>query len=508
MKNSIYLLLSLTFLLISCTRNPKYPEFEKSMDKFISDAVEKLDIQFGISLAVVKDNQIIYEHYSGFADPDRNLKVEPNTCFYIASSTKSFTALATLKLVDQGILNMEKSLQDYFPELEFDPELHADKITLHHLLSHTSGIDNFPIVLATAYTGIHDDESLLKLLELYSTPNQDAPLGEFEYTNVGYVIAGMIMKRETGKDWQKVLAEEVFEPAGMKQTSAYISEATKKGWEVAKPTSQLLKEGVIEVLDLEKQDNTMHPAGGMVTTAEDLGKWLILQLNEGYRGCKQVFDPELIKESHEVQAKQDNRFRSIERFGYGYGWNLGETPAGDTLIHHFGGFSGAHAEVSFVQSKNTGIAVMCNESDLGGEIALMLTYYIYDYFGDRENLDEFYSDRLNDLGDKIENIYQRIRESRAERAKRTWELELPFADYAGDYHHDYLGTIQVRNPEENDLTVKFGNLHSPPAEPFPRPNSIRVELIPGSGNVLQFELEDEKVKDAVINGIEFNRIEN
>ncbi len=513
MKKEIFSisLLVLSLLLFSCNTTPKkpnYSQFNTSYSEFLKSAIKELGTKHGLSLAVVKDDQIIYEHYHGFADMDKGKKVDENTLFYIASATKSFTALSALILDNKGKLDLDKSLSAYFPEVNFAPELKADHITGHDLLLHTSGIINWPIINSTAYTGIHDQNQLLEQLSQLTKVNQKAPLGKFQYSNLGYNILSMIIERELDMDWQSVLEEEIFKPLQMDHTTARISTADQNGWEVARPHSQLNDQNKLGRLLLEKKDNTMHAAGGMITTSQDMARWLIMELNNGKIDGKQIFDTALIKKSVLSHVSQDKKYMELKRFGYGYGWNQGTTNHGDTLVHHFGGYVGFHSEVSFIPSKNVGVVIMANESNTGRYLSFLLTSYAVDYFSGREDIDAYYQNKLKEYSKTIVVLKDKVKKKYIKLSERQWQLELPFSSYAGRYTSDLFGTLTIEHLGENRLIASSGNLKSVEATPYKNVNSIRVEMVPGSGSGIQFIVNDGKVEQAIWEDQTYTKVTN
>ncbi len=505
MKQSIFTIIFLLLICASCEKQPDYKKFTEDYSHFIEKAISAFETKHGLSLAIVKDNRIIFEKYHGLADVENQTPVDENTCFYIASSTKSFTALAALILESKGKLDLDKSVSDYFPEINFAPELKTDSITIHHLIQHTSGIKNWPIINATAYTGVHNPELLLAQLEKHTRIDKKAPFGKFHYTNLGYNILGMIMNRELGQDWQSILHDEIFKPLNMGLTSARMTKAKNEGWQVAKPHSQLNDGNILERLSLEKQDNTMHPAGGIISTPRDISKWLIMELNNGAIDGKQIFDASMIENSLLPHAAQDKKYGDLKRFGYGYGWNLATTSHGDTLIHHFGGFSGTHAEVSMMPSTGVGVVMMTNENGSGSDLSFLLASYAFDYFAGRTDLDNYYDKKLNDYVKGISDWKKSIKKHEVDRSKRQWQLELPHEAYAGTYISELFGTLEVKYIGDNQLTAQVGNLKSPVAEPYDR-NSIRVEMTPRSGSVIHFSIENDTVIKANWDGLTYTKI--
>ncbi|WP_441005085.1 serine hydrolase domain-containing protein, partial [Novilysobacter viscosus] len=192
-----------------------------------------------------------------------------------------------------------------FPDLRFagfDPE----DVTIRDLLVHTSGIDNPALVWATAFSGVHDAQSRRRLVAA-SRPHEEAARGAFEYTNVGYNILSVWLDERFGMSWQDQLDNTLFEPLGMQRTSARMSEASMKGWPLAEPYSFASAEPD-EPLYLVKTDNTMHAAGGMVSTAPDLAKFLVAQLSSGVPGDHPVLPAALIDRSHVPQVTLESSY--------------------------------------------------------------------------------------------------------------------------------------------------------------------------------------------------------
>ncbi len=507
MKTIITLFLS-TILFSSCTKTekPNYSEFNKAYTNFIELATNEFGTKYGMAISVVKDDRIIFEKYLGMADVDKNIKVSKNTLFYIASITKSFTAMATLRLEAKGKLDFDKSLAEFFPEIDFDPKLKADSITIPHLMVHTSGIENNPIGIVSAYTGFHDREKLLAELAQFTVVNINAPFGEFEYTNLGYNILGMIMERELGADWKSLVAQEVLQPLKMKHTSTRMSTAIEQGLEIAKPHTQNNDENKLVRLFLEKKDNTMHAAGGILSTAEDMSRLMIVELNNGKIDGEQIIDASLIKKSQLKQVVQNRMWYDLKRFGYGYGWNIATTPLGDTLVHHFGSFTGMHPQFSFVRETGVGVVIMANEGAISYDLNMLLSAYVFDYFSKRENLNTHYKEKLKEYHEEYTKKRKADTEYMIKNAKRTWKLELPFSSYIGTYKSDLFGTLLVEEVKENKLVITIGNLISNTVTPH-RTNAVRVDM-GGNGSVVQFGITESMVEKATWKGLTFNKVIN
>jgi len=476
--------------------------FAEAADRTISGAFDAMAVVPGVSVAVVRGDRTIYLRGFGEADLEAGLPATPETEFYIASVTKSFTALAVALLDARGELDLDTSLASYFPEVDFDPALKADSITLRDLLTHTSGLSNTGIAYRAAFTGEHTLDGLVEVLAL-SEPNERAPLGTFAYTNTGYNIASMIMDRETGKPWQDQLRDLVFEPAGMVHTTAYASLPRNEGWPIAAPYAAFGVAGV-ERMYLQKQDNTMQAAGGLYSTASDLARWLTIQLNEGRIGDRQVFPAELIRETQRLQAETSSSFGAFGRDGYGLGFYVG-TLGEEQQLHHFGGFAGFHAHTSFMPEHEIGVVVVVNESRAGSRMAGFVATFVYDWWLGLADLEAVYAARAEELVEQREQARERIAQGRASRAERTWQLTEPLDSYTGTYASAEVGTAVV-TVEDETLAVRLGNLYAV-STPFTETNTIRVELIPGRGQVFGFRLDDAgEVTGAFLNDMQFERV--
>jgi CubicO group peptidase (beta-lactamase class C family) len=469
-----------------------------SLQPFVQGLVEGGYLP-GVAVVVVGRDGPLYVHGFGVRDVTTREPVTPQTLFYIASSTKSFTGTLAALLASRGVLDLDAPLSRYLTELRMNAPLSADSITLRALLTHTSGMRNEPVVFRTAYTGDHDDALLVRLLA------QSEPIPRaYRYDNLGYVVAALAMERATGRDWQDLLRDEVFRPLGMMHTTARVSEARAAGWPVASPHFTQ-PEGAAVIRNL-KQDNTMHPAGGILTTADDLARWLQAQLTGGRVQGRQALPEAVIRETQRPQAVQRDSFYRYLRTGYGLGWQSAEYE-GERMIQHFGGFEGWRAHVSFLPDRGFGVAVLINDSSpIGGAAPDVIATYAYDLLLGRPGVNAKYAAERERLERDAAGMRQRILADRANRATRppTPDARKPF--FTGVYENEQMGTITVRLADNRELWADFGNM-SARMDPFTRPDALRVELLPGSGQVLQFFFRDDATPadSASISGRTFRR---
>ena len=457
--------------------------FQRDFDTFLDDAAGRLNSMTALSIAVSRSDGPVEIRALGYADAGRGIRATTTTPFYIASSTKSFVGLALAILAQRRVIDLDWTLARLAPDIAFDPALHADKVTLRTMLSHSSGLRNDAFGFRLAYSGEHDDRTMWRLLAR-TTPNAEAPLGTFRYTNLGYNIATLLIERKLHRRWQEIVRTEVLTPLGMTQSHAEgLARLTAPA--PALPYLGFAPRGP-QLLPLVKVDATMQSAGGMVSTARDLATWLTAQL-AAERGGGGLFAAAL-RATHAPVATLDENFALYQRKAYGLGWYSGGYD-GATLYHAFGGYSGFRSHVSFMPDRDIGVAIITNDEGIGYKFVDVAAAYVYDYFGHGA---AYARDRAEPEIAKLvalqSSMAERIAAERAKRAARPSMLAKPLAAYAGRYCNADYGAVTVSvtgTPSGPALSVRLGHLHAV-AEPFTRPETVRVELIPNDGQSIAF----------------------
>lgn len=461
------------------------------------DELFDLGLTPGLGIAVVRDGEVVYLRGFGYADVDAGRPVVPEeTLFYIASTSKSFTGLSTALLAHEGAIELDAPLSRYIPELEFEsPELSADEITIRELLAMTDGTGQYgPFIFRTAYSGEFTDAKLIELLARTEPANE----GTFAYRNQPYNILGMVIERATGMSWKEVFEREIADPLGLAHTSPWMSRVDRS--DVAMPYA-VTSDG-FERRPLTKNDANMHAAGGHVTTVLDMARWIEAFLGHGEVDGERVFPAEVVDAASSVQAPQDRDFSLFHRHGWGHGWDIG-TYDDETLVHRFGGYTGARSHVSFMPEHGIGVVALVNEPALGGRLADGVAATIYDRLLGREDAEETWRGRVEEARAGAAEIRRDVAEGLETRAARQRPMPLPLSAYAGSYVSDVVGTITVRETGDG-LDVAAGLVHAP-AEVFDAERqALRVELT-GGGTVIQFIVEDGEVTGLRYQGFEFER---
>jgi len=232
----------------------------------------------------------------------------------------------------------------------------------------------------------------------------------------------------------------------------------------------------------------MQAAGGLVSTAPDLAKFLIAQLQQGKYGGRQIFPTSVIAQSQMPQVKLDGRHLDFKRSGYAWGWYTGEYK-GKAMLHHFGSFAGFHAHLSFIPEENIGLVVLNNEDVLSSRLTNMIADFAYGILLDESDATARMSDRFDELLTQSKQWRLATAEKRNEIQARRWQLSQALEAYVGRYSNDLLGEMIVELNENGQLRIRWGRLNAI-ATAYDKTDHMRVEFSPNSGDVLSFAMKD------------------
>ncbi len=456
----------------------------------INQALAELEVVQGLSIAIYTP-QGSYVQGFGVTDIETKEAVTKETAFYIASSTKSMFALAMSVLHERGELDLDQSLSEFAPTAPFPRRIRAEKIKLRNLLTMSSGIKNSAYVHRVALSGEHTPDLLWSLIgKTQLNQARDIRLGHFRYTNWNYNLMARLVEEKFENSWQNILAEEIFQKVGMTHATAYMSQAQNENWSLARPHITLGPDAPARTY-LEKTDTTMQSAGGVIMSAEDAVKWLEVLVENGKLGGEQVFSTTAVQATRQPLTVADTvysgRYPYI-RDHYGLGWYIG--PYGEDqhmLVHHFGGFSGARAHVSYMPEQKIGVAIFVNDSGVGSGLIDLVANYVYDTLIGHTDAATVFETGIDSLDDWGDDLTLRIDALRANIATREWSLNQPMGAYAGTYVNSEFGTITV-TVESNTLRVINGNLTAV-AQAGTKPETVRVEFIPLEGGTISFKLD-------------------
>jgi len=472
---------------------------EKQIDSFITSTLDKFDEIPGLSIAILKEGTPFYTKSFGYSNIESKTKASKQTSYYIASVTKSFVGLLATQLDANDIIDLDEPIINYKPIKHFKDKSLFKEVTIRDLLSHTSGIRNNLFTWQFASIGDYDDDSITTLLETKTKSLQNNK--KFRYDNFGYNVFDLILRDEFGLSWKDLLETEIFSPLGMKHTSANISTAYNNHWNLALPYTAINDDELPTEVLTKKNDPTFQAAGGMISSIEDMQKFLQLYLNKGKLNGQVLFEEKIIRESLLPISNNDGRGDIFKPKGYSLGWNNGLFNDKE-VYYHFGGFDGFFSHLSFLPNEHIGMVILTNESHFGDNVSNLISAFIYDLMlGNIESISD-YSDEVKKVESRIAKIQESFRADRKFRAQRKWTLMHDFNTYSGVYNNKYIGNLVIATDNQGNIKAKLG-ISEAIASPSSNDESIRVEFRDGRGSDILFISNSTGTMAAVYNGYVF-----
>ncbi len=242
------------------------------VDKIFSEYADKNYLP-GLIYGLVVDGKLIHTTSIGYTNPDKKIAVTPQSHFRIASMTKSFTAMAILKLRDEGKLKLDDLIETYIAEMKGQRYItdDASPVTIRHLLTHAAGFpeDN---PWGDRQLGV-TDEAMLKMIKK-GISFSNVPGAAYEYSNMGFAMLGYIIKKVSGLPYQKYITNHVLMPLGMAHTY----------WDYNDVPANQLAHGYRRLNDqwVEQpllKDGAYGAMGGLITSIDDFAKYVALHLS-------------------------------------------------------------------------------------------------------------------------------------------------------------------------------------------------------------------------------------
>ncbi|HEY0428867.1 MAG TPA: serine hydrolase [Pyrinomonadaceae bacterium] len=310
----------------------------------------------GMSLAIVKDGEVIYAKGFGYKDFEKKIAVTADTQFAIGSATKAFTALSILMSQEQGKLNLDDSPKKYLSYFKINNADTDARITIRDLLSHSSGLNRTDLAMIT---GKLTREELIRVA---GEAKPTAGLREkFQYQNIMFAAAGEIVAQVQKQSWESFVEDKIFKPLGMTNSTLTLEKMQKAkdfslGYDYnfdTKETRQLPMRDILQVA----------PAGAINSSANDMSKWLKFMLAGGELNGKRLVSENLFAELEKPQMKVGGKT------SYGLGWFLQDWN-GLKVVQHGGNIDGFNSMVAMIPEKKLGFVMLTNVSGstLGNEL--------------------------------------------------------------------------------------------------------------------------------------------
>ena len=345
-------------LLSGCTGAPPrptniargdYAPAKQYLSATIRQDMAKHDVK-GLSIALIDDQKVVWAEGFGYADVANRVPATANTVYRIGSISKLVTATEIMRLAEQGKVDLDKAITTYVPEFSIHNRFANSKpITLRALLAHHSGLPSdvlkgmwvdHPVSLAEYVTALRE-ESL-------ASPPQSL----YKYSNIDFSLLGRVIENVEHQEFSSAMQQNLLSPLGMTDSSFQLTP------EIERRTARAYRNGR-EATRLSLRDT---PAGGMLSSVNDMSRWLQFIFADGRAQGTQIIKPETLHEMFKPQ------FADLELdFGHktGMAWMLSglSVPGGQQLAWHNGGFAPYQAHLSLLPEQKLGVVILTNSDE-------------------------------------------------------------------------------------------------------------------------------------------------
>ena len=336
------ILLLLVALVVSCNQKPT---FNDKIDAVFSESFSSDGP--GGAVLIMKGKKIVFEKGYGLADINTSEKITPQTLFNTGSISKTFVSNVILDLAREGKLSLNDSLVKYFSDFK-NPAI-AQKVRIHHLLTHTSGLpDNRRTFLDSVFLLTAKDEENFAPIKLNDSLLFE-PGSRYEYSNPAFNALALIIEKVTGRKWQDVVKEKIFTPANMK--TSVITDGPYPTTGVSHAYLKT-KEGYIEKDYGEEPTFAAAGNGGVWSSVEELANYELAIRDASFLSKEIIDDSRVIKE-YPTWNSDSHAF-------IGYSWFIGQTPEGYKMIYHTGTQGGFYGDFVSIPEKDITYIMLCN----------------------------------------------------------------------------------------------------------------------------------------------------
>lgn len=405
------------------------------LDEIINKALAAFNVPGG-AVGIVVNGQVILCNGYGVRDREHNVPVTKNTLFAIGSCTKAFTTFVIGQLVDEGKLAWDDPVIKHLPELRLKDEYATHRLTIRDLVTHRSGVPRHDFLWYNS--DFSREEILLRLPHLEFS----ADLREkFQYNNVMYGVAGLVIEKVTGQTWEQASQMRLFTPLGMSHSNFSVQDSQASD-DFAEPHME--KEDRMEKVPFRKITN-VGSAGSINSTAADMVKWLQLQLSDGGALIKKTTLQEMHTMQMAIPAYPTEAFTS---FGYGLGWMIG-LYNGYYCVSHGGGIDGFISHVALLPEERIGVVVLSNSSPNGYGFVASMTNAVLDRMVGAQ--DEDWVAKWNEKWSQLKAAQTK------ETASQSPSSLSDFYAYVGNYAHPAYGMLKL-SEKEGSLVAEYNRI--------------------------------------------------
>jgi CubicO group peptidase (beta-lactamase class C family) len=426
--------------------------------------VEKTRIEWrapAVGVSVVVRDSVVFAKGYGVLEAGKAPKADENTIFAIGSSSKAFTTAALAMLIDEGKLTWDEAAAPRLPGWELADPWVTREVTIKDLVAHRIGLDRADRIWSG--TDFSRDDILRRQRYIGRSASFR---NKFGYNNHMFLAAGRVIENVTGKSWDDVIRERIFEPLGMRRATSSTKPLASMD-NVATPHNWI-GDAIVPV-SWHNIDN-IGPAGSINASAKEMAEWLRLQLGKGSFRGRRLISEAGIKEMHSPQTviPIERWYSSLSPvnhqmvpgthfFMYGLGWFI-QDYRGRYLVHHGGSIDGMRALVAMAPEEQIGVVVLTNQNPSNVDEAIMFKFFDLYFGGPSRDWSTVMLDSMKAVRGRLEGMERAQIAARVQGTVPT----LPVAKYAGVYSDSAYGDLEVKE-ESGKLTITMG-AYSGPAE--------------------------------------------
>ncbi len=399
-------------------------------------ALEAFDTP-GFSVGIIEDGKIILSEGYGTRTIGKDQSVDGETIYAIASNSKAFISTSIARLHEEGRLDIDAPVQDYLPYFKLYDEYVSQHTTVRDLLCHRVGLGTYSGD-AIWYKSEKSAEDIIK--QIRYLPQAYDWRGGYGYTNLMFITAGEVIKAVTGKSWSDYVSENFLYPLEMTRTQTSVT--TIKGMSnIATPHITHRDNLPIALAPWEASG----AAGGILSSTDDMLKWLNVQLNPTMAEAKGIFP----KAARDNCMKPHNAIRGDNFYSAGLGWFV-YTRGGEKIVTHGGGYDGMYSRVLMIPNKNIGIVVLTNS--MTGLSSAVANYIRDTYLGiDKTGWLEKAVESENKSRTKWKAKFSGPQKSRVTGTTPSIDLSV----MTGYYHDPLFGNVIITTDNSGKLAIHF-----------------------------------------------------
>ena len=331
----------------------------EELEQKITSVMQKTKIP-GLSIAIIKDQNVIYSKGFGAKDISKNLPTSPDTLYGIGSCTKALTCLAIMQLAEKGKLSIDDPVKKHIP---FKLGVEDKPVLIRHLMSHSSGIPDLGSASVLISRHAPTEETWVPFAskdDFYTFINgakeevADEPERRYFYFNSGFTLLGEIIESISGLKYEEYVTEFILKPLRMHR-STFLEEIFEKDED--KMTAYLAEEDK-PIVKTHPFDQFIYAAGGLLSSVNEFTNFLFMLLNKGKFEDTQIINSKSLDEMFAIHINTPSVYWG--RSGYGFGLAISEDFLGYKLISHGGSTGLSSAHFAFIPELNIGVVSAAN----------------------------------------------------------------------------------------------------------------------------------------------------